>query len=1583
MRHGPWAAIAAVCLIPLWTAAAVPLSLDSPQAHLRTGETLSLEVTPENALDSGWTYEWSVDVGDVSGQGNEALYTAPSSKGYALVRVDVRDASNLPVATLYRPLLVYKQFALIKADDLVSYDGTLASSWEQYLTYMSETRRLKHSAGVITKSLLYYSLSGANPFTAAIRSQKASGLMEFWHHGYDHSSEVFGMAPSLLDPRPAPPSPLKSTVLTEFSGRPYAFQKERLEDGLELSREVLGFPMHTFGAPFGASDSVTTTVVDESLDIEVWFDGQAGSAKRVIAVDGNLVENPTGYPRVEQFTEGYDPAAPRIVMQVHPGFVEEDEETFIERFEAWESILDTVEANGATFITPFEYHRLLAEAIFPLHPDDDSDGDGVGDFDEGQSDEDVDGRPNFLDPDSDGTEGPRVRNLNITRTAAGVYEVTFDLFGPSPHPLDLVVEYVEGETAPVALSGVTGDLSNVFPGEGKTLVWDASMDLPGVELEQVQLRLTLLSQASLTPETVSLPAGAFTQGCPACASGDAFPPFPITHDAYEIGKYEVTNLELAVVLDYAYAQGYLFAEDGAPYAGGDVYHGGQMLVALSSPESQVAFSAGDFAPKIRDSLSMDEHPAVFVTWYGAVAYCNWRSEMDGLTPAYDLGGDWRLKYPFTNGYRLPTEAEWERASTDANPSPTALYGFGAGSLNDSRANYQEANPLALTGEPFTSPVGYYNGGNATMDSPSPAGAYDLSGNVAEWVHDQYAPYQERDAPLHNPRGSDTRPRRVIKGGSWSDDPAALEYASRENRYANHASNRVGFRVARAVHSGSGKTAPFALDTKAPFVESMAPVEVPDADAFDFTFLVRFSEPVDGLDLSMFSLSTSGLVEVPPSILSLSGAGASYTVSVATGVMQGDLSLVFDDPDSLVRDAGDNTLSVWPVSSAPVSIDTLAPAVHGIELIGAPGLREEQVQFLVTFSKPVIEVVAGDFVVLTSGQLGTMPAVLNVEGSGAARTVTVSVNQVDGLLGLAISDGDASIRDADDRPLGRTVDSGLVHIAETLPPELLSFEILGAPLPNAGEVEIGILFSEPVTGLDAGNFSLSLPGRVEVAAQITALSGSGAAYSLQVSTGDIESGISLTYAPDGVTDLVGNPSTQPQESGVLIAIDTIPPVVETIELVGTPDANTSSVTFEVLFSEAVLGFSVDDLIPEPQGAITVSPEVSEVSGTGTFYTVTMSVGEMEGSLGLGFLPQSVADLSGNAATQRFDSVSAHAADTRAPRLLSIEALTSSPTASDSVDFRLVFSEPVGGLNGEGDANLLIAANDLSYETVDTRFDGNLFTFLITVGGLSSGSGALSLNVRDATSEPAGSILDQNGNPLSIVTVPSAQILIDRTPPSPRCRALPLWLNAEGVATPDMALFNAGSTDDGGGPVTVLSISPDSFGCEDLGLNVVTATLSDELGNTAQCNTFVIVIDNLGACADPMEGEGGGEPEGEGEGTFEGQGEGVMEGEGEGEAPAQFHSGDWNGLPDGRFDLTELLRIIQLYNAGGLCCDDGTEDGYAPGNCKGESCNRHDADYADPPWVVSLSELLRAVQLFNLGSFESCTDGESEDGFCLAE
>jgi hypothetical protein len=97
------------------------------------------------------------------------------------------------------------------------------------------------------------------------------------------------------------------------------------------------------------------------------------------------------------------------------------------------------------------------------------------------------------------------------------------------------------------------------------------------------------------------------------------------------------------------------------------------------------------------------------------------------------------------------------------------------------------------------------------------------------------------------------------------------------------------------------------------------------------------------------------------------------------------------------------------------------------------------------------------------------------------------------------------------------------------------------------------------------------------------------------------------------------------------------------------------------------------------------------------------------------------------------------------------------------------------------------------------------------------------------------------------------------------------------------------------------------------------------------------------------------------------------------PASLHAADQNN--DNAINLSELLRVIQLYNATLFGCENGTEDGYAPGDSD-TGCLPHASDYNPPDWRISLSELLRLIQLFNLGGYAYCPSGGTEDGFCPA-
>ena len=91
----------------------------------------------------------------------------------------------------------------------------------------------------------------------------------------------------------------------------------------------------------------------------------------------------------------------------------------------------------------------------------------------------------------------------------------------------------------------------------------------------------------------------------------------------------------------------------------------------------------------------------------------------------------------------------------------------------------------------------------------------------------------------------------------------------------------------------------------------------------------------------------------------------------------------------------------------------------------------------------------------------------------------------------------------------------------------------------------------------------------------------------------------------------------------------------------------------------------------------------------------------------------------------------------------------------------------------------------------------------------------------------------------------------------------------------------------------------------------------------------------------------------------------------------HTADQTG--DNIISLSELLRIIQFYNSGGLHCEGGTEDGFAPA-AGSTACAAHDSDYNPQDWVISLSELLRVIQFYNSGAYHPCPGQGSEDGFC---
>ena len=191
-------------------------------------------------------------------------------------------------------------------------------------------------------------------------------------------------------------------------------------------------------------------------------------------------------------------------------------------------------------------------------------------------------------------------------------------------------------------------------------------------------------------------------------------------------------------------------------------------------------------------LDEDEQPVIEVSWWDAIRYCNWRSHQEGLEVCYNerTGACDFSK----NGYRLPTEAEWERAARGGLEGRRYPWGDHMGdrapcNFSDRRDPSGPGREDVDDGYAVTAPVGRY-----------PSNGYDLQdmgGNVWEWCHDWYDGNYYSKSPASNPRGPTTGRHRVIRGGSWCND---IDFARCANRGrvdpASRIYGHIGFRCVR-------------------------------------------------------------------------------------------------------------------------------------------------------------------------------------------------------------------------------------------------------------------------------------------------------------------------------------------------------------------------------------------------------------------------------------------------------------------------------------------------------------------------------------------------------------------------------------------------------------------------------------------------------------------------------------------------------------------------------------------------------------------------------------------------------------------
>jgi len=296
---------------------------------------------------------------------------------------------------------------------------------------------------------------------------------------------------------------------------------------------------------------------------------------------------------------------------------------------------------------------------------------------------------------------------------------------------------------------------------------------------------------------VLIPGGTFQMGD---SLGENFPSelpvHMVTVDRFYVGRYEVTNQQYCDYLNSALAQGLITLNGGAVCQPGS----GTLYcdTSTSCPYSQIAYGGGVFSVCTKGGRGMENDPVVMVTWYGATAYCNWRSLRDGYEECYDLS-TWACDFS-KRGYRLPTEAEWEYAARGSTSGKRFPWGD---TISHAQANYHSTANFAYDVSPTRGYHPVWNDGIEPYTAPVDSlagngyGLYNMAGNVWEWCNDWYSDAYYATSPIDNPRGPASGSYRSRRGGGWHDtyDPSLCRVSYRDGIPPETHFRSCGFRIA--------------------------------------------------------------------------------------------------------------------------------------------------------------------------------------------------------------------------------------------------------------------------------------------------------------------------------------------------------------------------------------------------------------------------------------------------------------------------------------------------------------------------------------------------------------------------------------------------------------------------------------------------------------------------------------------------------------------------------------------------------------------------------------------------------------------
>lgn len=378
--------------------------------------------------------------------------------------------------------------------------------------------------------------------------------------------------------------------------------------------------------------------------------------------------------------------------------------------------------------------------------------------------------------------GITVSNVNAAqRAGTGLVDIYYDLADlyAGDASISVLVSTDGGQSYHAAAASFSGDVGNgISPGTARHIVWDVGADWSAISAANVRVKI-VADRAPVGADMALVPGGTFNMGNTMSPDGLACekPVHAVQVDAFYADRFEVTKGLWDAVAQWATNHGYNFD-----------------------------------SPAVATATNL---PVQQVSWYDAVKWCNARSEKEGLPPAYFTDNTWTTVYRTGQldlaqadvrwvgaGYRLPTEAEWEKAARGGLDGMRFPWG---NTIRESQANYWSTllesfdvngtsgpNPAAPQ-FPNTTPVGSF--------PPTGYGLYDMVGNTWVWCWDYYDDnwYSNPFASVANTRGPTSASwggDRVYRGGSGVDNAWKCRVANRADAPPRFAMGHFGFRVVK-------------------------------------------------------------------------------------------------------------------------------------------------------------------------------------------------------------------------------------------------------------------------------------------------------------------------------------------------------------------------------------------------------------------------------------------------------------------------------------------------------------------------------------------------------------------------------------------------------------------------------------------------------------------------------------------------------------------------------------------------------------------------------------------------------------------